>query len=353
MSPTYTTRRPFTSVVDGHVLPKVIQVGPNLYGAAFHLMKLLPAQFILGSALETGELTTDTTVVETTSGTFGLGLAMVCRLKGIPLVLVGDPAIEPSLRRRLEALGARVSIVSGPELRTRGVQQARLDRVARIQARLGSYFTPGQYDNPLNPVSYGAVAELLLESMGTFDALVCPVGSGGSSSGIGSFLRALNPRLRLIGVDTPGSVLFGSPAGPRQLRGLGNGLIPPVLDHTLFDEVHWLDAATAFHATRRLHSEHCLYMGPTSGAAHHVAQWYAARHPDLRVVALFPDEGHRYTTTVHNGTWMRRHGFHPPAMPEAPRALDHPVQAAGPWSRFAWNRRTREDVVALLEGVTA
>ncbi len=84
MSRTQTSRRAFTSVVDGHVLPKVIQVGPNVYGAAFHLMKLLPAQFILTSAIETGELTEGTTVVETTSGTFGLGLAMVCRLKGIP-----------------------------------------------------------------------------------------------------------------------------------------------------------------------------------------------------------------------------------------------------------------------------
>ncbi len=84
MSRTQTSRRAFTSVVDGHVLPKVIQVGPNVYGAAFHLMKLLPAQFILTSAIETGELTEGTTVVETTSGTFGLGLAMVCLLKGIP-----------------------------------------------------------------------------------------------------------------------------------------------------------------------------------------------------------------------------------------------------------------------------
>ncbi|MEW2304991.1 pyridoxal-phosphate dependent enzyme [Streptomyces sp. NPDC006655] len=351
MSRTHTSRRAFRSVVDGHVLPKVIQIGPNVYGAAFHLMKLLPAQFILTSAIETGELDEGTTVVETTSGTFGLGLAMVCRLKGIPLVLVGDPAIEPPLRRRLEALGARVSIVSGPELRTRGVQQARLDRVARIQARLGSYYTPGQYDNPLNPVSYGAVAELLLESMGTFDALVCPVGSGGSSSGIGSFLRALNPQLKLIGVDTPGSVLFGAPAGPRQLRGLGNGLVPPVLEHTLFDEVHWLDAGTAFTATRRLHAEHALYMGPTSGAAHHVASWYAEQHPELRVMALFPDEGHRYTNTVHNDAWLRRNGFLTPP-PPAPRTLDHPVQAAGSWSRYAWQRRTRDEVVALAEGAT-
>ncbi|GHH85677.1 cystathionine beta-synthase [Streptomyces sulfonofaciens] len=353
MPVTYASRKPYRSVVDSHVLPKVVQLEGNLYGAAFHLMKLLPADFILKSAEAGGELLPGTTVVETTSGTFGLGLAMVCRLRGYPLVLVGDPAIDAPLRRRLEALGARVSIVSGAELRTSGVQQARLDRLARIQSRLGTYFTPGQYDNPLNPVSYGAVAELLLESLGPVDALVCPVGSGGSSSGIGSFLRSLNPAMRLIGVDTLGSVLFGAPAGARRLRGLGNGLLPKVLDHTLFDEVHWLDAPTAFATTRELHSGHCLYMGPTSGAAHHVARWYAREHPDLKVVALFPDEGHRYTSTVYSDTWLRRNDLLPPALPGAPRTLDHPAQVDGAWSHYAWNRQRHEDVTRQAAGGAA
>ncbi|MFI5756583.1 pyridoxal-phosphate dependent enzyme [Streptomyces sp. NPDC051569] len=353
MALTYASRNPFKSVVDSHALPRIIQTDKNLYGAAFHLMKLLPAQFILRSAADSGELQPDTTVVETTSGTFGLGLAMVCRLRGNPLVLVGDPAIDAPLRRRLEALGARVHIVSGPELRAKGVQQARLERVARIQEKLGTYFTPGQYDNPLNPVSYGAVAELLMESLGTIDALVCPVGSGGSSSGIGSFLRAVNPKLRLIGVDTIGSVLFGAPAGPRQLRGLGNGLIPRVLDHTLFDEVHWLDAPSAFLATRQLHARHAVYQGPTSGAAHHVASWYAEQNPDQRVVALYPDEGHRYTSTVYNDAWMRRNDLLLSEASPAPRTLDHPAQAEGAWSRYAWNRRTHDDVVRLTDGPTS
>lgn len=340
-------REPSADVIHGNVLPKIIRLDDDLYAAAFQLMKLLPARFILRRAIERGELQPDTTVVETTSGTFGLGLAMECRLLGNPLILVGDPAIDQPLRRRLVALGAQVSIVSGKAARDSGIQQARLDRVARIQSRLNSYYTPGQYDNPHNPASYGVVAELLLESLGLVDALVCPVGSGGSSSGLASFLRMLAPDLRLVGVDTPGSVLFAGPPGPRVLRGLGSGITPRALDHTLFDEVHWVAAADAFAATRQLHALHCLFMGPTSGAAYLVARWYTRRHPGARVVAILPDEGHRYASTVYYEPWLRRHGLNLAKPAAAPRTLDLPSHVAGAWSRFAWGRRTRDEVLRL------
>lgn len=339
-------REPFADVVDSAVLPKVIHLGGGLSGAAFPLMKLLPARFILSRAAEQGRLDAGTTVIETTSGTFGLGLAMVCRLRDVPLILVGDPAIDPGLRRRLADLGAQVSIVSGPVLDIRGVQQARLDRVARLQARHRPYFTPEQYDNPLNPTSYGMVAELIAEALGTIDALVCPVGSGGSSSGIGSFLRLLTPELRLIGVDTPGSVLFGAAPGPRLLRGLGSGIVPKVLDYTLFDEVHWVGAPEAFTATRELHARRCVYAGPSSGAAYLVARWWAARQPDAKVVVLLPDEGHRYQHTVYNDRWLARHGLLLRTLPTDPVDVDHPSRAARPWTRMEWGRRTRAQVLA-------
>jgi hypothetical protein len=90
-------------------------------------------------------------------------------------------------------------------------------------------------------------------------------------------------------------------------------------------------------------------MGPTSGAAYHVAAWYAWTHPGERVVATFPDEGHRYAGTVYNDAWLRRHSLlREPA--RAPRTVDHPAEVAGPWTRFAWNRRSREQVLRLRGG---
>jgi S-sulfo-L-cysteine synthase (3-phospho-L-serine-dependent) len=332
-------------VVESSVLPKIVGLAGNLHAAVFQLMKLLPARFILQEAAARGALDAGTTVIETTSGTFGLGLAMVCRLRGNPLILVGDPTIDAALRRRLADLGAQVHIVSGRQLARDGVQQARLNRLARIQERHEKYFTPWQYDNPLNAASYRPVAEVIAERLGRVDTLVCPVGSGGSSSGIASVLRSAFPAMRLIGVDTPGSVLFGAPAGARPLRGLGSGIVPRVLDHALFDEVHWVGAAEAFASTRRSHTEHCLYMGPTSGAAYMVAEWAAQREPDAVTVVVMPDEGHRYQRTVYDPAWLRRKGLFTVDKPAAPVEVVRPGEVAGAWCRFAWNRRTRAQVI--------
>ncbi|MEO3876744.1 pyridoxal-phosphate dependent enzyme [Nonomuraea sp. B12E4] len=345
----FRSREPFTDAVESTVLPRLIRLSGGVYAAAFQLMKLMPAQFVLRRALEQGQLTEETTVIETTSGTYGLGLAMVCRRLGLPLILVGDPAIEIHLRRRLEALGARVSIVSGQATRSGGIQQARLDRVARLRARHPRSFTPGQYDNPMHINAYGRVAELISESFRRLDALVCPVGSGSSSTGIAGFLRLLWPELVLIGVDTPGSVLFGAPNGRRRLRGLGNGLLPKVLDHSLFDEVHWVPAGDAFEMTRRLHAEHTLYMGPTSGASYHVAQWWARRNPGATVLAVMPDEGHRYQRTVYHDGWLRREGLADVEVGPEPLEIAHPGDLQDVWSRYPWRRRTRREVVEAVE----
>ena len=276
-------------------------------GVAFDLMKLLPARFILDRAREDGRLESGVRVIETTSGTFGLGLAMVCRLYGLPLTVVGDPAIDARLRRRLEDLGAEVDIVARPAA-VGGIQAARLARVAELQERHSRHFTPEQYENPHNRFAYGAVAELLLEALGEIDFVVGTVGSGGSTGGMAAFLRLVCPRMQLVGVDTPNSVLFGPADGPRLLRGLGSSIHPRDVDPENFDDVHWVGAATAFHATRLLHQRHGLSMGGTSGAAWLVAQWYAQRNPGATVVALLPDQGWRYLDTVYDDRWLQRHG---------------------------------------------
>ncbi|MDQ1504192.1 MAG: hypothetical protein QOD57_1919, partial [Actinomycetota bacterium] len=272
-------------------LPRIVRLGPNLYGAAFTLMKLLPARHILDRAAGEGRLEPGTVVIESTSGTFGLALAMECRLRGRPLVLVSDPAVDPRLRRRLRDLGAAVDIVAEPAP-VGGYQQARLDRLAELRARHPRHFWPAQYSNPDNPGAYNVLAELLTSAIGRVDVLVGPVGSGGSMCGTAAALRAgIGDAVTAVAVDTPGSVLFGQRDAPRRIRGLGNSLMPPNLDHSAFDEVHWVSDREGFAATRALHRRHALYMGPTSGTAWMVASWKARAEPDARVVVLLPDEG--------------------------------------------------------------
>jgi S-sulfo-L-cysteine synthase (3-phospho-L-serine-dependent) len=326
-------------------LPRIVQLGPNLYGAAFSLMKLLPARHILDRARDDGLLEPGTVVIESTSGTFGLALAMECRLRGRPLVLVSDPAVDPALRRRMRDLGAAVDIVAEPAA-VGGYQRARLDRLAELCSRHPRHFLPAQYSNPENPGAYALLADELAATLGWVDILVGPVGSGGSMCGTVAGLRDVVGRdVRAVAVDTPGSVLFGQRDAPRLIRGLGNSLMPPNLDHTVFDEVHWVSDREGFAATRALHRRHALYMGPTSGAAWMVAQWRARLEPDARVVVLLPDEGHRYQNTVYDDTWLRRHGLRLRRLPGRPVEVDTPGDGVPEWSWLRWNRRPLAAVV--------
>lgn len=332
------------TIVDAVALPRVVWLEGRLYAACFQLMKLLPARHILARAREEGVVRPGSVVIETTSGTFGLALAMVCALDGYRLVLVSDPAIDAPFKRRLEDLGARVEIVAEPAA-VGGFQRARLDRMAEVQAEYPGHFCPSQYANPLNPGAYAALAHHLGETVGRVDCLVGAVGSGGSMCGTAASLRRSNPGLRAVGVDTHGSVLFGQPDSKRLLRGLGNSLMPRNLDHTAFDEVHWVTAAEAFRATRALHRSHALFMGGTSGAAYLAARWEARREPDANVVVLLPDEGYRYQETIYKDEWLRENGVWLDELPEGPETVAGPSEASGGrWARMAWGRRSYEEV---------
>jgi cysteine synthase len=330
--------------VDAIALPRVVWLRPNLVGLAFPLMKLLPARFIVRKAVEEGELAPGGLIAETTSGTFGLALAMVARLRGHPLTLVSDPAIDAPLRRRLEDLGATVHIVREPGP-TGGFQQARLAVLERILEEHPGSFCPRQYSNPHNPASYAPCAERLAHAAGAVDCLIGSVGSGGSMCGLASYLRLLFPEFQAIGVDTHRSVIFGQSdaGGGRMLRGLGNSLMPANVDHTAFDRVHWVGAAEAFHATRRLHREHALFAGPTSGAAWLVADWWARENPDQFGAVVFPDEGYRYQDTVYDDAWLAERGLLLDRLPAAPVEWARPHDGDDPWSFHRWGRRSYEE----------
>ncbi len=337
-------RTPKATIASAAEIPDVVQLDSNLFAAAFRLMKLLPARYILERARATGRLTASTTVIETSSGTFGLALAMICALKGYSLYVVGDIAIDARLKRRLEDLGTRVVIVPKPAS-VGGFQAARLERVRELQQQFADHFTPDQYGNPENPGSYAPVAELLVETLGSIDCVVGTVGSGGSTCGVARFLRLLFPHLYLVGVDTHGSVIFGMEDRSRPLRGLGNSLLPENVRHTVFDEVHWVGAAEAFRATHELHTSRAMFMGGTSGAAYLVASWWARDHPDATVVCLLPDEGYRYQDTVYNTRWLNENHLLLETLPLQPTLVEHPDEVADSWSCVLWGRRTRDAVL--------
>ncbi|EHR51361.1 cysteine synthase [Saccharomonospora marina XMU15] len=331
----------YRSVIEAMELPRIIQLTDNLYAAAFSLMKLLPARYVIDRAEAAGVLAPGTPVIETSSGSFGLGLAMVCRLRGYPLTIVGDSAIDDDLRNRLQLLNARIELVENHGA-PGGIQGARLARVAELQREFPDSFVPGQYDNPANPAAYAIVGDLVTRTIGEVDCLVGAVGSGGSTCGLAASLRQRKPSLRLVGVDTHGSIIFGCAEGRRVLRGLGSSIIPGNVEHAAYDEVHWVSPAEAFHATHDLYRENGLFMGPTSGAAFQVASWWARHNPYSKTLMLLPDEGHRYQATVYSSSWLHETGIVPVPNTAGPRLVEHPDEAGDTWSRLIWARRSYE-----------
>nr|MDQ2788509.1 PLP-dependent cysteine synthase family protein [Actinomycetota bacterium] len=202
-------------------------------------MKDRPALYMIERARARGELLPGGMIVESTSGTLGLGLALAGITYGHPVTLVTDPGMEPIMHRLLTAYGARIDVVTRPHP-TGGWQQARRERVAELLAEHPGSYCPDQYHNPDNVAGYEPLALELVAQLGRVDVLVCSVGTGGHSAGVSRVLREFFPHLRLVGVDTVGSTIFGQPARARLMRGLGSSIHPRNIDYPAFDEVHWV-----------------------------------------------------------------------------------------------------------------
>lgn len=341
------------SALDGLCRPDIIQLQPNLVAAQFDLMKIVPARFILENALETGLLQEGGLVVESSSGTFALGLAIVCANLGLRLSLVTGQ-LEESVEWRLRHLGASIEKVYSGKGYMGGIQQKRLDRLGQVMAENPGSFWPRQYDNPLHPVAYAALAESLAKSLGKLDFLVASVGSGGSICGFARVLRKSNPDLKVIAVDHNLSVLFGPTSGEatplcrecyEPLLGMGSDIVIPNVDHTQCDEVHWVPVAKMINAIHHMHQHYGLLLGPTAGAAYSIADWVARAHPDSKVLTIFPDHGIRYLRTVYNAEWLNERAEELQRTWSEPKLVEGPTKVGSDWAYYPWGRRSYPEVL--------
>lgn len=289
-------------------------------------MKDRPALHMVARARDRGELQPGGTIIESTSGTLGLGLALAGIVYGHPVTLVTDTGLEPIMGRMLVARGARVEEVCDPDP-VGGWQEARRRRVAELLAAHPGSYSPDQYNNPDNVAGYAPLAVELVAQLGRVDVLVCSVGTGGHSAGIHRALRELCPHVRLVGVDTVGSTIFGQPARRRLMRGLGSSIYPRNVDYTAFDEVHWVAPGEAVWACRRLARARYASGGWSVGAVALVAGWIArTSDDDQRIAAVFPDGPQRYFDTIFNDDYCRAHELLDSGPAAAPDEIDHPRQ---------------------------
>ena len=248
-------------------------------------------------------------IVEPTSGNTGIGLAIVCAVKGYKLVLTMPDSMSLERRSLLRAYGAE--LVLTPERLDMAGAVERADSLARADSR---YFMPQQFRNPKNPDAHRRTTgpEILAQvdqlaqrqaqdSEGQtpparIDAFVAGVGTGGTITGVGQILRQRYPQVRLIAVEPAGSaVLSGRPAGPHRIQGIGAGFVPDILDRSLISEVRVIDDRTAYETKRRLAHEEGLLVGISAGAAVHTALAVARELGEGSVVVtVLCDTGERY-----------------------------------------------------------
>ncbi|GIJ48032.1 putative pyridoxal phosphate-dependent protein CysK2 [Virgisporangium aliadipatigenens] len=292
-----------------------------------------PALHMVARARQRGDLLPGARIVESTSGTLGLGLSLAARNFGHPLTLVTDPGMEPIVHRLLTASGADVDVVTQPHP-TGGWQQARRDRVQTVLNGDPTAWCPDQYHNPDNVAAYEGLGLELVAQLGRVDVLVCSVGTGGHSAGIFAPIREYFPHARLVGVDTVGSTIFGQPARSRLMRGLGSSIYPRNVRYDWFSEVHWVGAAESVWACRQLAAHGYVSGGWSVGAVTVVSSWLARTlPPGTRIATVFPDGPQRYWNTVFDDDFCGRHGLLDGDPPTEPDEIDDPVREVRRWTR--------------------
>jgi cysteine synthase A len=251
---------------------------------------------MIEAAERDGSLKPGGAVVEPTSGNTGIGLSMVCAVKGYKLVLTMPETMSVERRRLLAAYGAELVLTPGAQGMRGAVQKAE-----EIAAASGCLL-PQQFKNPANPEIHRRTTgpEILAAMKGlSIDAFVAGVGTGGTITGVGDVLRKHNPQVRIIAVEPADSpVLSGGEPGPHKIQGIGAGFVPDVLDTKIYDEIVKVTNDAAYSATKRLAMSAGLLVGVSSGAAFVAAEQVAKKlGKGKNVVVILPDTGERYLST--------------------------------------------------------
>lgn len=248
-------------------------------------------------AEQRGALKEGAVIIEPTSGNTGIGLASVAAARGYRVILTMPETMSVERRNLLKAYGAELVLTDG-KLGMKGA----IAKAQELAAQMEGAFIPGQFENPANPKAHIETTgpEIWSDTDGQVDIFVAGIGTGGTLTGVGTYLKSKNPAIQIVGVEPKNSpVLTEGKAGPHGLQGIGAGFVPDVLDTKIYDEVIPVQEEDAYSAARQIAAKEGILVGISSGAAAHAALELAKRPENAgkTIVVLLPDTGDRYLST--------------------------------------------------------
>ena len=256
------------------------------------------AKAMLDDAEQSGKLKKGSVIIEPTSGNTGIGLASVAAARGYRIIIVMPETMSVERRQIMKAYGAELVLTEG----AKGMKGA-IEKADELAKEIPNSFIPGQFVNPANPAAHKASTgpEIWEDTDGKVDIFVAGVGTGGTVTGVGEYIRTKNPNVKIVAVEPASSpVLSKGTAGAHKIQGIGAGFIPETLNTKVYDEVIAVENEAAFEAGREIGKKEGVLVGISSGAALWAAKELAKRpeNKGKTIVALLPDTGDRYLSTA-------------------------------------------------------